>query len=151
MGRTLKTSKATEMIESNEQRRHAAMTDSPNAVQELLRNDILVYGISESVSMADVRGCLDRRGLATAPAVRQQLVLDTVRSLLGDGLIEVGNIPGSNDPGFLVWPGGIDEVMRELADRIVDRWDDPDSWEYSTWLNLTPAGQTAAAQVPPED
>ena len=127
------------------------MTDSTTAAQELLRNDILAYGLYESVSMADVRGCLDRRGLATAPAVRQQLILDTVRSLLADGLIDVGNIPGPDDPGFLAWPGDIDEVVRQLADRVVDRWEDPDSWEYSTWLNLTPAGQITAAQVPLED
>jgi len=127
------------------------MTEPATTAQGVLRNDILAYGLYESVSLADVRGCLDRRQLAPAPADRQQLMLTTIRSLLADGLVEVGDIPGPTDPGFLVWSGGVDGAMQQLAERIVGRWTDPDSWEYSTWLNLTPAGQTAAALVPPED
>ena len=68
-------------------------------------------------------------------------MLQTIRSLLQDSLVEVGDIPARVDPGFLVWPGTLDEVMASLTERIVDRYDDPDSWEYSTWLNLTPKGQ----------
>jgi hypothetical protein len=46
-----------------------------------------------------------------------------------------------------VWPGTLDEVMVGLTERIVDQYDDPDSWEYSTWLNLTPKGQQASEDV----
>jgi hypothetical protein len=122
----------------------------PTTAQGLLRNDILAYGQSDWVSLADVRGCLDRRGLAASSDERQQLMLTTIRSMLSDGPVEVGDIPGPADPGFLVWPGGIDVVRTQLTDRIVGQWTDPDAWEYATWLNLAPAGHAAAAQVPPE-
>ena len=123
------------------------MTDPRTTAQEWLRNDILAGGRDDWVSMADVQGRISRRCLADSASERQQLILQTIRSLLEDDLIEVGNIPAPNDPGFLVWPGTIEEVMRRLAERIVDRYDDPDSWEYSTWLNLTADGERASAEI----
>lgn len=74
-------------------------------------------------------------------------MLEAIRSLLVDGLVVVGDIPGPNDPGFLVWPGGIDEVMAELTDRIIGQWTQPELWDYSTWLDLTQAGRAAAEQA----
>jgi hypothetical protein len=46
-----------------------------------------------------------------------------------------------------VWPGTIEDIMEGLTERIVGRSDDPDAWEYSTWLNLTPKGQLASDDV----
>lgn len=123
------------------------MTDPGPTAQETLRDDVLAGGRDDWVSMADVQGRISRRGLADSASERQQLILHTIRSLLQDGLVEVGDIPAPGDPGFLVWPGTLDEVMEGLAERIVGHSDDPDSWEYSTWLNLTPKGQQASDQI----
>jgi hypothetical protein len=116
-------------------------------VREILRGDILAGGLDDWVSMADVRGDITRRRLAATPSERQQLTLKVIRSLLQDGLVEVGDIPGPDDSAFLVWPGTIDEVMEQLTERIVGQWADPDSWEYATWLNLTAAGRAAAGRL----
>jgi hypothetical protein len=123
------------------------MTDSSTTAQDTLRDDILAGGRDDWVSMAEVRGCISRGRLADSASERQRLMLRTIRSLLQDGLVEVGDIPAPGDPGFLVWPGTLDEVMAGLTERIVAQFDDPDSWEYSTWLNLTPKGQQASADV----
>ena len=63
----------------------------------------------------------------------QQLVVDTVRSLLVDGLAVVGDIPGQNDPGFKPWPGSVDEVMARFIALFVDRYEDRIEWEYRIW------------------
>jgi hypothetical protein len=123
------------------------MTEPETTAQDSLRDGILASGHNDFVSMADVRGCISWGRLADSAPERQQLMLQTIRSLLEDGLVEVGDIPAPGDPGFLVWPGTLDEVMEGLTERIVGRYDDPDSWEYSTWLNLTPEGQKASAEV----
>jgi hypothetical protein len=123
------------------------MTESSITAQDALRDHILAGGHDDWVSMAEVRGCISRGRLADSASERQQLMLQTIRPLLQDSLVEVGDIPAPGDPGFLVWPGTLDEVMASLTERIVDRYDDPDSWEYSTWLNLTAAGQKASADV----
>jgi len=112
--------------------------------QDLLRGDILAYGLDDWVSLADVRGALDRRGVTPAPAERQQLILSTIRSLLVGGLVEVGVIPGRDDPGFQAWPRGVDDVMKRLEHQVVGQWSNPDEREYATWLNLTPTGEATA-------
>jgi hypothetical protein len=123
------------------------MTGPETTAQAVLRNSILAGGRDDWVSMAEVRGCISRGRLADSASERQRLMLQTIRSLLQEGLVEVGDIPAPGDPGFLVWPGTLDEVMVGLTERIVDQYDDPDSWEYSTWLNLTPKGQQASEDV----
>jgi hypothetical protein len=96
---------------------------------------------------ADVQGRISRGRLADSVAQSQQLVVDTVRSLLADGLAEVGDIPGRGDPGFMTRPGTVDEVMTRFIDRFVGHYDDRLQWEYTIWLNLTPKGEQASADV----
>jgi hypothetical protein len=97
--------------------------------------------------MADVQACFCGGLLAELSAERQQLMVDTIRSLLVDGLVEVGVIPGRNNPGFETRPGTADEVMTRFVDRFVGHYDDPLEWEYAIWLNLTPKGEQASAEI----
>ena len=123
------------------------MTEAETTAQDILRDDILAGGHDDWVSMADVEGRIARGGLAELVADRQQLVVDTIRSLLLDGLIEVGVIPGRNNPGFKTWPGTTDEVMQRFTDLFIGHHDDPHAWEYAIWLNLTAKGEQASADV----
>jgi hypothetical protein len=68
--------------------------------QDGLRDCILRNGHRHFVSMADVQSRICGGLLDDLSIERQQLVVDTVRSLLEDGLVVVGDIPGRNDPGF---------------------------------------------------
>ncbi len=123
------------------------MTEPGATAQDVLRDGILASGHDDFVSMADVQSHISRGGLADSIAARQQLVVDTVRSLLVDGLAEVGDIPGRDDPGFKTWPGTVDDVMTRFADRFVGHYDDRLQWEYTIWLNLTAKGEQASADV----
>jgi hypothetical protein len=97
--------------------------------------------------MAAVQGRISRGQLADSAAERQRLVVDTVRSLLSDGLVEVGDIPGRGEPGFEPWPGSVDVVMTRFTDRFVRHHDDRLGWEYTIWLNLTAKGEDASAEI----
>jgi hypothetical protein len=123
------------------------MTEPGATAQDILRDGILASGHNDFVSMADVQSRVSRGGLADSVAARQQLVVDTVRSLLVNGLAEVGDIPGRDDPGFKTWPGTVDEVMTRFIDRFVGNYDDRLQWEYTIWLNLTAKGEQASADV----
>jgi hypothetical protein len=123
------------------------MAESEHDVRDTLRGDILAVGADDFVSMADVQGLIDDGGLADSAAERQRLVVDTVRSLLEDGLVEVGVIPSPSKPGFKTWPGTVDEVMMRFTDRFVGHYDDRHQWAYTIWLNLTPEGHQASAEV----
>jgi hypothetical protein len=106
------------------------MTETSTAAQNTVRGDIFVDGHDDWVSMAEVRGCISRGRLTDLASEQQQLMLQTIRALLLDGLVEFGDIPAPGDPGFLVWPGTLEEVIAGFAQRIVGRYGDPDSWEY---------------------
>jgi hypothetical protein len=123
------------------------MKDSGNAAQDTLRADILAMGHDDFVSMADVQASICGGLLAELSTERQQLVVDTVRSLLEDGLVEVGDIPSRNDPGFKPWPGTLDEVMTQFIGRFVGRYDDQLQWQYTIWFNLTAKGRQASADI----
>lgn len=123
------------------------MTEPGTTAQDILRSDILASGRDDWVSMAAVQGRISRGRLANSAAERQRLVVDTVRSLLLDGLVEVGDIPGRGDPGFKPWPGTVDEVMSRFTDRFVRHYDDRLGWEYTIWLNLTAKGEQASADI----
>jgi hypothetical protein len=121
------------------------MKEPETTAQDTLRGDILAMGRDDFVSMADVQGQISRGRLADSVAERQQLVVDTVRSLLVEGLVEVGVIPSPNSPGFKTWPGTVDEVMTRFIDRFVGHYDDRRQWEYTIWFNLTPKGEQVSA------
>jgi hypothetical protein len=123
------------------------MTDLGSATQEELRADILAMGEDDFVSMADVQAAIFDGQLADLSLEHQRLVVDTVRSMLRDGLVEVGVIPGQNDPGFKPWPGTPDEVMTQFVDRFIGHYDDRRQWQYTIWLNLTADGQRASAEI----
>jgi hypothetical protein len=123
------------------------MTEPRTTAQDILRRDILASGHADFVSMADVQACIFNGFLAELSTEQQELVVDTVRSLLEDGLVEVGDIPGRNDPGFKPWPGTLDDVMTRFIGRFVGRYDDEHQWQYTIWLNLTAKGQQASNAI----
>ncbi len=120
------------------------MNDPISNAQDTLRGEILRVGVDDFVSMAAVHGIIDEDGLAGSAIELQRLVVETVRSLLEDGLIEVGVI-SPRSPGFKAWPGTLDEVMTRFADRFVAHYDDRYEWAYKIWLNLTAKGRPVSA------
>jgi hypothetical protein len=123
------------------------MTKSEITAQDILRTDILASGHNDFVSMADVQACICGGLLAELSAERQQLVVDTVRSLLEDGLVEVGVIPSPSSPGFKTWPGTVGEVMTRFTDRFGGHYGNRREWQYTIWLNLTAKGQQASNDI----
>jgi hypothetical protein len=115
--------------------------------QDGLRDCVLRSGHNDFVSMVDVQSCIFGGLLIDLSTERQQLVVDTVQSLIEDGLVEIGDIPGRNDPGFKPWPGTLDEVMAHFIDRFVTHHEDQHGWRYTIWLNLTAKGQKASNDI----
>lgn len=113
--------------------------------QVTLREQILNVGLDDWVSLAEVETIIERYHLADTAPERQKITLEAVRSLLDEGLAQVGVPPGRGEQQFCPWPGSVDEVMGQLTERFVGHYDDPDSWEYAIWIGLTTEGDRAAA------
>ena len=109
---------------------------------ERLRAELLIGGLSDWVSLAEVQQIISHFQLAEADSERQDLVLRTIRSLLNDGLMQIGELPGP-DGKFPAWEP-IDVAMDRLRERFVDHYAEPTSWDYSIWLGLTDAGRPVA-------
>ena len=67
-----------------------------------LRAELLVSGLSDWVSLAEVQQIISHFQLADTDRARQDLVLRTIRSLLDDGLMQIGELPGP-DERFPAW------------------------------------------------
>lgn len=111
--------------------------------QDLLRRELMASGLEDWVSMAEVQQLASSLGLADADAARQKLVLATIRSVLEDGLMEIGDLPGE-DGQFPAWDGSVDSLMVRLSDRFIRYYDEPAVWDYSIWLGLTDQGERVA-------
>jgi hypothetical protein len=107
-----------------------------------LRAELLTSGLSDWVSLAEVQQIISHFQLADTDSERQDLTVRTIRSLLKDGLMQIGELPGP-DGTFPAWEP-IDVAMDRLHERFVDHYAEPASWDYSIWLGLTEAGLPVA-------
>ena len=107
-----------------------------------LRAEMLTSGLSDWVCLAEVQRIISHFQLADNPSGCQALVVRTIRSLLEDGLMQIGELPG-RDEAFPAWKP-IDVAMDRLRERFVEHYTEPASWDLSIWLGLTEAGRPVA-------
>ena len=111
------------------------------AAQAKLRGELLVSGLADDVPLAQIESIITRDDLAQTIGAQQKLLLDTVRSLVSEGLMEFagwGEVP-------------LDKAMLRLQDLFVNHHDDPGSWAFAIWLTLTGAGKHLATQLQSQD
>ncbi|MCP9274009.1 hypothetical protein [Mycolicibacterium arenosum] len=116
------------------------MTDETPVQQ--LRHELLVSGLSDWVSLAEVQQIISHYQLADTDEDRQQLVLKTIGTLLDDGLMDLGELPAQDNP-FQAWKP-VNVALDRLKERFIDHYSDPTSWDYSIWLGLTDDGRSVA-------
>jgi hypothetical protein len=80
---------------------------------------------------------------ADSLAARQKLLMDTVRSLIDDGLMVIGNIDGGSDERVEPWDLSLEDAMARIYDEYVVHHDDR-NWIWRTWFALTDSGEGAA-------
>jgi hypothetical protein len=72
----------------------------------------------------------------------QRETLDTIRSLVSDGLVEVGNLaPGGR---FAAWDTPLEESLERIAEAYVDKFENVTGWLWVFWLSLTDKGKRVA-------
>src|SRR5574337_1678187 len=104
------------------------------AAQDRLRSELLISGLYDLVPLAEVESVITRDNLAETLPAQQGLALQTVRSLVEDGLMEF--------EGWHDLP--LDEAMARVRDRFLGHYDDPGAWAFAVWLKLTKAGSRIA-------
>jgi hypothetical protein len=112
--------------------------------EEFLRNELLLDGLAMCVPVAQVTSVMSREHLADTVAAEQNLVLRTIRSLLDDGLMKIGDILGASDERVVPWDLSVDAAMDRVHDLFVGHYDEPSLWDLAIWLQLTPEGERLA-------
>ncbi len=132
----------------NESRSERSDLTSPSSkARDFLRRQLIYDAVGNCLPLVHVNWIVTREHLSESIAGRQDLVLSSIRSLLDEGLMDIGEIVGGSDERIDSWglpPAAAVERLREV---FVDHYDEPDLWEYTVWLGLTPAGETAAQQL----
>lgn len=110
------------------------------ALREQLSRDLL----GDCLSLSHIDSVLASDFPAEPIAARQERLLTTIRSLLADGLLVVGDIVGGTDAEVMPWSSSVDVTMEILRERYVDQYEDSVKWEWTTWFALTESGRRAA-------
>jgi hypothetical protein len=110
--------------------------------QERLRMELLTSALYDWVPLIEVKTVIAQYELAETLAAQQDLALQTIRSLLEDGLMQIGALPGRGEK-FPAWDLPIDTTMERLYDSFVRHYDN-ELWEFRIWLGLTESGRRLA-------
>ncbi|MGJ6125671.1 hypothetical protein QN239_24160 [Mycolicibacterium sp. Y3] len=111
-----------------------------------LREELLYDGLSDWVSLADA----DSKAAKYCPDVpqeqRQELVLDTLYTLVAEDLFLLGH-RDTPDDRFAAFAEPLDESMAKIRHICVDYYDTPIEWAFWIWLQLTDKGTAAVTKT----
>ena len=114
------------------------------SVRENLRREVLEFGLVDCVGLSYIHRMVEEQMPGADPAELQRTTIDTIRSLVEDGLVETGYPDENGDFVSQTWP----ESARELHDAYVAQYDDPISWFQRIFVNLTEEGISVATSTP---
>jgi hypothetical protein len=108
------------------------------------RDEVLLRGLIDWVALQRVHSRVAREHPGEPLAVIQ--VLDLIRSLVTDGLFEVGDL-ATEDSRFGAWATPLDESIERIRDAYVENFDDETKWWFVCWLESTEKGQQVAEAI----
>lgn len=111
-----------------------------------MRDQLLKDAVGECLPLAHVDGVVARICPDEPLTAQQKIVLRSIRTLLDDGLIVVGQIVGGSDERVEPWALTTEDALARIHDRYVVHHEDQ-AWPFSTWFALTDSGQRLAAEL----
>lgn len=104
------------------------------------RHKLLVEGRHDWVKLWDVHRHVAEESSAETLAEVQNKAVGLVRSLISEGLAEVGDL---RDHGarFEPWTSTLDESIQRIRAAYVDHFDDRAGWPGTLWLRITDEGK----------
>ena len=106
-----------------------------------LRWELLTDGIAgDCVSLSLVDSRVHKYFPPATPAERKAITLNTIRSLVDEGMFHIGHRGGDNDR-FVAFDEQPGASIQRIHDAYVTHGDDRLGWVYRFWLELTEAGR----------
>jgi hypothetical protein len=107
------------------------------------RDEVLTYGLIDWVELDQIHRYVAQENAGEPLSVIQEKTLDLIRSLVQDGLFEVGDLKDGSRR-FEAWDIPLDESMRRIYNVYVTNFADQNTWPWFCWLDLTEKGQPVA-------
>jgi hypothetical protein len=110
------------------------------------RDEVLLRGLIDWVALSSVHGAVEQENPGEPLAVVQDKVLDLIRSLVTDGLFELGDLATPNHR-FGAWDAPLDESVQQIRNVYVNQFDNDPEWWFYCWLKLTEKGRKVAEAI----
>jgi hypothetical protein len=111
---------------------------------EIVRDNLLLKGLSRPVALNAVDWKVKQQNPSASDAQVQQETLETIRSLVDDGLFRLGDVQKFR---FVASKRPLDQSIHKISHRYVGHYDHPKRWMYSAWMKLTDKGQQLAESL----
>ncbi|ORW04565.1 hypothetical protein [Mycobacterium kyorinense] len=114
--------------------------------RDKVREELLTDGLADYVDLGAVDSQVTRHNPQASVSAVQRETLETIRSLVSDGLFQLGALSGERG-NFVGWDGSLDELIQRVSDVYVTQYDDPPTWVWAVWMELTDKGERVAREI----
>ena len=111
---------------------------------EIIRDNLLLKGLGRPVPLNAIDWKVKQQNPSASEAQVQQETLETIRTLVDDGLFRLGDV---NKFRFVASKRPLDRSIDKISHRYVGHYDDPRRWMFSAWMKLTDKGQQLALSL----
>lgn len=112
----------------------------------IARDDVLLDGLSEIVDLGSVHWYVWQDNFEAPLSTVQSETLSLVRSLLSEGLVDVGDFSDKSGD-FVAWDTPVEASMQRIYKLYVTYYRDTLGWPYEVWLELTEKGERIARSL----
>jgi hypothetical protein len=110
------------------------------------RESALLRGLVDWVALDRIHWDVAQANRGAPMSVVQTRTLELIRSLVNEGLFELGDLSGPQGQ-FAAWDSPIDESINRIQDVYVANFEAQNVWPWYCWLNLTEKGTRLAQQI----
>jgi hypothetical protein len=110
------------------------------------RDEVLLRGLVDWVALERVHSRVARECAGEPLGVTQEKVLDLIRSLVSEGLFQVGDLSSAYGR-FSAWDSTLDESIERIRDVYTSKFDDEPAWWFYCWLDATEEGLKVAEAI----
>ncbi len=107
------------------------------------RDKVLLDGLVDWVPLERVHYEVAHASGDAPPEEVQRNTLVLIDTMVGEGLFILGSLI-DNGSRFEPWDTPLATSMQRLREVYVDGYDDPDTWQWFCWLDLTHKGEQVA-------
>ncbi len=110
------------------------------------REEVLLLGLIDWVALERIHRRVAQENHDKPLATIQDKVLDLIRSLVTDGLFEIGGLSTPNGR-FCAWDTTLDESIVRIRDVYTNKFGDESAWWFCCWLDATDEGLKVAEAI----